>query len=605
MVDIRSVACAVVFASLVSLASAQVTQRVSVSSSGSPVLGDTGFVSISSDARYVAFESYSPMLVPGDTNYETDVFVRDRLTGQTTRVSTDSAGVETLEGGFFPSISGNGRFVAFTSDAATLVPGDTNGKTDVFLKDRQTGETTRVSVDSAGVQGNGHSSGNWSPAISGEGRYVAFFSDSTNLVPGDTNGVEDVFVRDRTTGQTTRVSVDSGGAQGNGVSYYPTISSDGRYVVFLSGATNLVAGDTNGFGDVFVHDRTTAQTTRASVGTLGEQPDFHVDPHVWISDDGRYVSFETFASNLVPGDTNGMNDVFLRDRQTGQTTRVSVSSAGVQGDGNAGGHVLSDDGRYVAFQSIASNLVPGDTNSSCDQLLRDLVLSQTTRVNVNFAGPQSDGDPVFYAREPSISSDGRYVAFVSVADDLVPGDTGGYADVFLRDRFGAPSFSSLCHPGTAGVIACPCANPPGALGRGCDNSSSTGGALLTASGGTYLSSDSLVFSTSGEKPTALSIVAQWTGTNATGVVFGMGVRCTSGALKRLYTKTASGGSIKAPQIGWGDPSVSARSTSLGDPIFAGQSRWYLVYYRDAIVLGGCPASATFNATQTGEVVWSP
>jgi len=157
----------------------------------------------------------------------------------------------------------------------------------------------------------------------------------------------------------------------------------------------------------------------------------------------------------------------------------------------------------------------------------------------------------------------------------------------------------------ANVMQCPCSNPPTLSGRGCNNSSNTGGAILYASGGTYLSADSLVFTTSGEKPAALSIVAQWNGSNPSGVVFGMGVRCTSGILKRLYTKIASGGSIIAPNFTAGDPQVSARSAALGDAIQAGQSRWYLVYYRDPIVLGGCPSTSTFNCTQTGQVTWSP
>ena len=153
--------------------------------------------------------------------------------------------------------------------------------------------------------------------------------------------------------------------------------------------------------------------------------------------------------------------------------------------------------------------------------------------------------------------------------------------------------------------ACPCANPPGGPGQGCNNSSGTGGASLSAYGGTYLSSDSLVFTTTGERPTALSIVTQWTASNPTGVIFGQGVRCTSGTLKRLYTKQASGGSITAPDFGTGDLQVSVRSAALGDVIQAGQSRWHFVYYRDPNVLGGCPPTSTFNCTQTGMVTWAP
>ena len=177
----------------------------------------------------------------------------------TTRVSVDSAGVEGNNGSWVPSISGDGRFVAFESYASNLVPGDTNLTVDVFVHDRQTGQTTRVSVDSAGVEGNGWS---WPSSISGDGRFVAFESGASNLVPGDTNLTGDVFVHDRQTGQTTRVSVDSAGVEGNSVSQTHSISGDGRFVAFESAAYNLVPGDTNGRYDVFVHDRLGISLTR-------------------------------------------------------------------------------------------------------------------------------------------------------------------------------------------------------------------------------------------------------------------------------------------------------------------------------------------------------
>jgi hypothetical protein len=187
--------------------------------------------------------------------------------------------------------------------------------------------------------------------------------------------------------------------------------------------------------------------------------------------------------------------------------------------------------------------------------------------------------------------------------NLVTGDTNFAQDIFVRDR-SAAGFTSLCDPGVGGVISCPCSNPPSGLGQGCDNSSTTGGAVLSASGIAYLSMDSLVFTTSGERPTAFGILLQGTTLLSNGLIYGQGIRCVGGSLKRLFAKSASGGSITAPDFGAGDPTVSARSAAKGDVISAGQSRWYLVYYRDPIVLGGCPASSTFNATQTGRVDWS-
>jgi hypothetical protein len=244
--------------------------------------------------------------------------------------------------------------------------------------------------------------------------------------------------------------------------------------------------------------------------------------------------------------------------------------------------------------------VAADTNARRDIFVHDMKSGTNVLVSLDSAGAQGNANSTF----PSISSDGRFVAFDSVATNLVPGDTNGYMDIFLRD-LNAVGFTSLCHPGIAGVSACPCSNPPGVQGRGCNNSSGTGGAVLAASGIAYLSMDSLVFTTGGEKPTALSIVLQGTASLVTGAVFGQGVRCVAGTLKRLYAKTASAGSITAPEFGAGDPTVSARSASTGDVIQPGQSRWYAVYYRDPIVLGGCPAGSAFNATQTGEVEWLP
>jgi hypothetical protein len=315
------------------------------------------------------------------------------------------------------------------------------------------------------------------------------------------------------------------------------------------------------------------------------------------------VAFESSATDLVPADTNGLSDVFVRDRQSGTTERVSVDSSGSQGNGssyNPSVPGISADGRYVAFVSYASNLVNGDTNGHSDVFVRDRQSGTTELVSVDSAGAQANADCYFSL----ISTDGRIVAFYTAATDLVAGDTNGTYDAFVHDRAYSP-FTSLCDPGVGGVIACPCSNPPGALGRGCDNSSGTGGAILSATGIAYISQDTLVFTTAGEKPTATSIVLQGTTQLSSGVPYGQGVRCVGGTLKRLFVKAASGGSITAPDFGAGDPSVSARSAARGDVIGAGQSRFYLVFYRDPIVLGGCPVTRTFNATQSGRVDWLP
>jgi Tol biopolymer transport system component len=405
------------------------TTRVSVASDGTQGDNWSGSPAMSADGRYVAFRSASN-LVPGDTNGYHDIYVHDRQTGNTTRVSVASDGTQGNEGsGVNPAISADGRYVAFISLANNLVPGDTNGWFDVFVHDRQTGDTTRVSVASDGTQGNGSSA---TPAISADGRYVAFFSYAFNLVPGDNNLFDDIFVHDTQTGQTTRVSVASDGTQGNDNSApAPAISADGRYVAFSSLATNLVPGDTDGYYDIFVHDRQTGQTARVSVASDGTQGNESSGLSA-ISADGRYVAFDSYASNLATGDANGYKDVFVHDRQTSQTTRVSVASDGTQGNGASGyRHAISGDGRYVAFSSEASNLVPGDANGYEDVFVHDTQTGQTSRVSVASDGTQGNGTSGYGL---AISGDGCYVAFSSEASNLVPGDTNDYEDVFVHDQ---------------------------------------------------------------------------------------------------------------------------------------------------------------------------
>jgi Tol biopolymer transport system component/putative cell wall-binding protein len=381
--------------------------------------------SISADGRYVAFQSGATNLVTGDTNASDDVFVRDTVAGTTTRVSVASDGSQGDSSSDYPSVSADGRYVAFSTRASNLVPNDTNGKDDVFLHDNETGETTCVSVASDGSQANGYSE---SSALSADGRYVAFDSQAKNLVPGDTNGRLDVFLHDTQTGTTTRVSVAGDGSEGDGHSFSPATSADGRYVAFRSNATNLVSGDTNGKDDVFLHDNETGETTRVSVASDGSQAnDDSLSPATCA--DGRYVAFQSDATNLVSGDTNGKDDVFLHDTETGETTRVSVASDGTPGDSGCYDPALSADGRYVAFGSMARNLVPDDTNDRNDIFVHDTQTGTTTRVSV--AGDGSEGDGA--SRGPALSADGRYVAFRSYAANLVAGDSNDAPDIFLRN----------------------------------------------------------------------------------------------------------------------------------------------------------------------------
>jgi len=309
--------------------------RQSVSSAGGQGDAFSDEPSTAGGGTFLAFHSFALDLVPDKTTGVSDAYLRNRVTPSTQRVSLDSAGSQGNGDSARAVVATNG-LVSFDSDATNLVANDINNQVDVFRHDPQTGQTILVSVSTGGGQSDGFCGVS---AISTDGNLIAFVSGATNLVPGGLAGVGDVLVRDVAAGVTSRVSVDSGNNPGNDDSGAPGISADGRFVAFWSDATNLVAGDTNGLKDVFVHDRLTGQTTRVSVATDGAQgdgasggtavPDNTLD----ISDDGRFVVFQSEASNLVPGDTNGLSDIFRHDRQTGLTARLSVATGAVQSNG--------------------------------------------------------------------------------------------------------------------------------------------------------------------------------------------------------------------------------------------------------------------------------
>jgi Tol biopolymer transport system component len=410
--------------------------------------GNSWTSAISADGRFVAFQSTADDLVATDTNGTWDVFVRDRESGTTTLVSVNKEGTGSGNSySIFPNISADGRFVAFSSRADDLVATDTNGKQDIFVRDLQNGTITLVSFNKdATDSGNGDS---WTSAISADGRVVAFTSIADDLVTTDTNGKHDVFVRDLQSGTTTLVSVDKDGTDsGNGgcsTSENPVISVDGRIVAFHSWSDNLVDTDTNGTWDVFVRDLQSGTTTLVSVnkdgtdsgngGSKVQLEDYQM-PQTTISSDGRFVAFSSWADDLVATDTNGKQDIFVRDLQSGTTNLVSVNKDGTSsGNGNSWNPVITPDGRFVAFTSFASDLVATtDTNGERDIYVRDLQSGTTTLVSVNKDGTDAGTCAGFcYSCFPMISPDGRFVVFYSGADDLVATDTNGTSDVFVRD----------------------------------------------------------------------------------------------------------------------------------------------------------------------------
>ena len=408
------------------LVEAQTTTRVSVATGGAQATGGGAlaslFADVSDDGRYVAFTSTATNLVAGDTNGVQDIFVHDRQTGSTTRVSVGPGGAQANGASAGQSISGDGRFVSFQSAATNLVAGDTNGLTDCFVRDRQTGVTTRVSVATGGVQATGGA--NFITAISANGRFVAFYSSATNLVAGDTNGLQDVFRHDRQTGTTIRVSVATGGAQAVGQgSVGPFISTDGRFVGFYTGAANLVPGDTNGVSDVFVHDVQTATTSRVSVASGGTQATGESLVGSF-SNDGRFVCFESFATNLEPGGGIG---AFIHDRQTGVTSPVAVVPASAPAQ-KPTEPKISGNGRFVIFGTLAA-LVADDTNGQGDVYLRDLQTSATTRVSVATGGGQGNA----FSGTGAINENGTVIPFPSSSTNLVSDDTNAAWDIFVRN----------------------------------------------------------------------------------------------------------------------------------------------------------------------------
>jgi Tol biopolymer transport system component len=429
-------------------ASAAITERVSVATGGAHANTLDGWTYtsatmstrvLSHDGRFVAFDANATNLVEGDTNRARDIFVRDRRGDKTTRVSVASDGSQANANSSNPSISADGRYVAFHSDATNLVPGDTNAIADVFVHDRATGTTTRVSVGSAGNQVAGRF-GMGAPSISADGRYVAFSGYAAALVPGS-NDLTQVYVHDRQTGQTTLASRGADGLPGTGSE--PSISDDGRYVAFSAASQrNMMFGLDDTPINVFVHDRQTGQTSRVSVhsgGGHGGHGHTHSD-RPSISGDGRYVAFRSIAPGLVEGDTNGRPDIFVHDRETRQTTRVSVAGDGTESSpidaegkevaGDTTFPSISGDGRYVAFQSNATNLVAGDTNREFDVFRHDRQTGETIRVSVAGDGAQAARGS---STRPAISADGRHVAFTSYANNLVAGENGGWAQVYVRD----------------------------------------------------------------------------------------------------------------------------------------------------------------------------
>jgi hypothetical protein len=400
------------------------THRISLNAGLGQANSASGSPAVSANGRFVAFHSKATNLVPDDTNRRWDVFLYDRATRSIKRVSLRSDGGQSNGASVFPAISGNGRFVAFKSAASNLVRGDTNRKIDAFVYDRRIGKVRRASVSTRGRQAKRDVS---TVNLSQNGRVVIFSTAASSLVRGDTNARMDVFARNLATDRTTRLSISNFNQQANNHSHSATVSAGGRYVGFRSLATNLVSGDTNGIEDVFVFDRRLNRTTRVNVTSGGTQI-FNRSFRPTLSASGRFVVFRSTDPTLVAGDTNGQIDVFVRDLAAGTTERVSVSTSGEQGNGRSFRPSISGNGRFVVFASAATNLVPSDTNRRPDVFRHDRRTRTLTRVSITVRRRQANGCSI----NPKTNGDGRVVVFTSTARNLVPRDTNRVADVFAR-----------------------------------------------------------------------------------------------------------------------------------------------------------------------------
>lgn len=405
-----------------------VTQRVSVSNSGEQGNGYSHAPALSGNGRFVVFLSESTNLVPGDLNHYQDVFLFDRLTNRVELISVSTSGEQGNEEPSRPSMSPDGRYVVFSSKATNLVNHDINLVQDVFLRDRLTGVTELISLTDTGGQGN-KDSFTRRPAISADGRYVVFYSQADNLTDDeDVLGYFDIYLRDRVLKTTVRLTEGWNGDEADGDSQYPTISADGLWVAFYSSATNLVKADTNGKIDVFLYSLESGETQRVSVSSSGEQGNDDSDLAA-ISGDGQYVAFFSLASNLVISDTNEASDIFVHALASGETMRISVDSLGSQAEGDSDVPAISADGRYVTFYSYAENLAADDDNGYEDVFRHDRLTGETMRVSVGVFGEQGNNSSMCSA----ISGDGQVAAFYSFATNLVPEDTNNQVDVFVRD----------------------------------------------------------------------------------------------------------------------------------------------------------------------------
>ncbi len=397
--------------------------RLSIGKDGLQGNGDSFAARGSADCQVIVFQSLADNFYLGDSNETADIFLLE-LGDVPTVVSLGLNGEPADGESRRPALSADGSTVAFESRASNLTPDTPNGFWNIFLYHRPKEELRLITRGMDGPA-NGAS---YRPALSADGNLVVFESDASNLTPSDTNGVRDIFLYTRDTGELQRLSVNPTQGEAEGISEQADISADGQYIVFTSWASTLDEQDTNAFGDIYLYDRALGKTNLVSLGLDGA-PANHTSSRPALSADGQVIAYESLASNLVVGDSNQTADVFIYDRATQTTQRASLSSDGEQGSAASGLAALSADGHYVVFASFAHNLTPNDTNWALDVFGRDLSQGVTERLS-RLDWRQGNGA----SNAPAISGDARYVLFESAANNLVTGDTNQAVDILLLDR---------------------------------------------------------------------------------------------------------------------------------------------------------------------------
>jgi len=517
---------------------AQSTIRLTAGLGGAEPNGASSEPSTSRDGRFVVFASDANNLVANDTSTTPDVFVYDRGTGFLELVSV-RIGPGAASNTMNPTVSNDGNLICFESSAANLVPGD-DPVSDIFLRDRTAGTTTRLT---AGWNGN-----STQPAMTPDGRYVAFTSAGENVVPSGTS--LDIFRLDRQTGQFVLVSLTSAGGFGNLDSFTARLSDDGRYVAFGSRATNFGPADSNGVQDVFVRDTVALTTRRASLGEFSNQ--LLLQSLLGsLSADGTLICFDSADGNVTSGDTDMQDDVFVRNHVVSSVVRASTPPSRLGGGGTSNGGRISSDGRWVLFRSTGADLAPSDpTPGEADAYLKNL---QTGAVEI--VSLAADGTPRATQRGLALSDDARWIVFES-SEAVVPGDAAGLNEIYLRDRGAPLYTTPCAGDGSSTPCPCGNPGSPGsgcenyAIGGGV-RLSATGCASITndtlrLSGNGFVSLPTPLGFVQGD---ALVNGGQ-------GVPFGDGVQCVGGSTLRFGRRNALGGSVAFGAGVAGDAPVS-------------------------------------------------